>query len=187
MGAWWKPAFGAILVFLAAGLIVLISSPPRGQPVALLPPPTPAPLFVHVAGAVLQPGVYSLPYGSRVQDAIQAAGGTLPEADLHTLNLAAYLQDGSRVLVPTFPPPTPTPNPDLPNVKTPTPVVRYPININTATLFELESLPEIGPVTAQKIIEFRQEHGAFQHIEDIMKVPGIGQKTFEAIKDKITV
>ncbi|MEW5867794.1 MAG: ComEA family DNA-binding protein [Chloroflexota bacterium] len=184
----WKIAFSVICSLLAAGLILLASGRPRGQPVSLLPPPTPAPLVVHVLGAVAQPGLYQLPAGSRVQDAIQAAGDLLPEADLSTVNLAALLQDGQRILVPTPPPPTSTPDPNAPRgSKAATPVVIYPLNINTASQAELESLPEIGPATAQKIIEYRQTHGPFTSIEQIMEVENIGPKTFEQIKDLITV
>ncbi len=184
----WKIVFGLVCGLLAAGLVLLASQAPRGQPINLLPPPTAAPLVVHVEGAVAQPGVYTLPAGSRVQDAIKVAGGMLKEADTRALNLAAPLQDGIRVLLPTIPPPTPTPDPNAPRSgKTPTPVIVYPININTATQAELESLPGIGPVTAQEIIAYREAHGPFTSIEQIMDVEGIGPKTFEEIQDLITV
>ena len=187
LSGWWKIAFGVVVGLLAAGLILLVSQSPQGEAITLLPPPTPAPIVVHVAGAVMQPGVYTLPAGSRVQDAIQAAGGFLPEANQQALNLAAFLEDGSRVSIPTIAP-TPLPaNQVTPGAKTPTPDITYPINLNTATQAELESLPEIGPITAQKIIEYREKNGPFQKIEDILNVPGIGQKTFEEIKALITV
>jgi competence protein ComEA len=182
-----KIIFGVLCGLLAAGLIRLVSSPPRGEPVKLLPPPTAAPLMVHVAGAVAQPGVYTLPPESRVQDAIQAAGGALPEADLSTLNLAAFVQDGMRITVPT-PPPKPAAGESInPAQRTPTAITLYPININIATQAELESLPGIGPATAKAIIEYRDTNGLFTRIEDIMNVPDIGPKTFERIKELITV
>ena len=84
---------------LGAGLIWLLASPPRGQPVTLAPPPTPEPIIVHVTGAVAAPNVYALPPGSRVQDALDAAGGLLPEADTTGLNLAARLSDGSQIMI----------------------------------------------------------------------------------------
>ena len=188
MKDWWKIPFGVVCGLLGAGLILLASGQPRGETIRLLPPPTSAPLVVDVAGAVARPGVYTLPADSRVQDAIQAAGGTLPDADTRSLNLAELLQDGMRVLVPTRPPPTFTPDPEatVPVRMAPS-VILFPININTATQAELESLPEIGPVTAQKIIAYREAHGPFATIEEIMDVPGIGPKTFEQIKDLITV
>ena len=190
----WAIIFGIAVGLLAAGVILLAASPPRGAPITLLPMPTPAPVMVHVSGAVAQPAVYSLPAGSRVGDAIRAAGGLLPEADTQALNLAAFLQDGSKVLVPFIPTPIPTPQPGAPDsvraVKLPTlpaPGAGGLLNINTATQAELETLPGIGPVTAQHIIEYRQANGPFPDIEAIQDVPGIGPKTFEEIKDLISV
>jgi len=190
MKDWWKLAFGVLSGLLAAGVILLIAAPPRGTPIALQPPPEPPPLVVHVSGGVVQPGVYTLPAGSRLQQAVEAAGGLLPQADTQNINLAAPLQDGQKVAIPTLAP-TATPfsrGPGATDILLPSPVPTSGlVNINTASQAELESLPGIGPVTAQKIIQYRQEHGPFQSIEDIMNVPGIGQKTFEAIKDLITV
>lgn len=187
MKDWWKIAFGVLCGLLGAGLILLVARQPRGESIRLLPPPTPAPLIVHVDGAVAQPGVYTLAVGSRVQDAIQAAGGLLPEANTASVNLAAILQDGSRVFVPTLQPTSP---PGAPIVSPParfSPSLGNLININTATQAELESLPGIGPALAQRVIAYREANGPFQSIEDIMKVSGIGPKTFEKIKDLITV
>lgn len=192
-----KFTFGLICALLAGGLILLVARQPSGEPVTLLPPPSPAPLMVHVSGAVAQPGVYTLPAGSRVQDAIQAAGSFLAEADEGSLNLAAELEDGIRIEVQSR---QPTP---LPTVE-PTPITRsgsvtlptprssptpkdQKININTATQEELESLPLIGPVRAKLIINYRASHGPFKKIEDIINVPEIESYIFELIKDLITV
>jgi competence protein ComEA len=184
---WWKLVLGLIGGLLIAGLILLVSGSPHGTAVTLLPPPTPGPILVHVAGAVAGPGVYTLPAGSRVQDAVQAAGGLLPQADPNNINMAAFVQDGDQVIIPTLPP-TPLPESQAtPGTDTRAPGMIVLININTATQTELESLPEIGPAIAQKIIEYRQKNGPFKKIEDIMKVPGIGEKIFEAIKQLITV
>jgi competence protein ComEA len=184
----WKVAFSVVCGLLAAAIILVASSPPRGGAITLLPPPTPEPIQVHVVGAVIQPGVYSLPPKSRVQDAIQAADGMLPEAYSQTINLAAFVQDGARVLVPYKPTATLE---GIPKNEPPTgslpPDISHPININTATPGELESLPQIGPVTAAKIIEYRETHGPFNTIEEIQNVSGIGPKTFDRIKDLITV
>jgi competence protein ComEA len=190
MNSWLKILFGLVCGVLAAGLILLVGSPARGEPVTLSEPPTPKPLVVEIAGAVTNPGVYSLPAGSRVQEAIEAAGGMLAEADARTVNQAAFLKDGEKLNIPFRPPDTPTPEPGMP---TPPPDRSNPfnlpglVNINTANLDELESLPEIGPKIAQTIIDYRNTYGPFATIEDIMDVPGIGEKTFEAIKDLITV
>jgi competence protein ComEA len=160
-------------------------------------PPTPSPLRVHVTGAVAAPGVYQLPAGSIVQDAITAAGGPLAEADPNALNLARLLRDGDQVLVPLKPqaaapaatlapgatPAAGTPGTAAASVPTPS----GPINLNTASAAELEALPGIGPALAQRIVEYRNAHGPFAAIEAIMDVPGIGEGKFAAIKDLITV
>jgi len=196
MKNWWAVALGVVFGVLASGVILLASQPPRGHPIELLPPPTPVPIQVHVSGAVQNPGVYALPPGSRVQDAIEAAGGLTENADLSELNLAAPLEDGSLIRIPARQPTaTPAPkSPSAPQVTSP-PAVESPptegettlININTATQEELETLSGIGPVTAQKIIAYREENGPFTTIEEIQKVSGIGPVTFEKIKDFITV
>jgi competence protein ComEA len=198
MKSWWKVAFGILCGLLGGGLIYLVSSPPRGAPLQLLPLPSPAPIQVHVAGAVIHPGVYSLPAGSRLEQAIQAAGGVASPADLQVLNLAALLEDGSQLLVPTKAPQA-TASANNPQVratdhptevsdwKTPTPTVTFPININTATLQELDALPYIGQIRASEIITYRQAHGPFKRIEDLLKVYGITQEVFDRIKGLITV
>ena len=191
MKDWWKIAFAVACGLLAAGAITLASRPPRGEPITLLPPPTPAPLVVHVAGAVQNPDVYELPLGSRVGDAIDAAGGLLEGANPGGLNLAAFLEDGERLYVPQLP--TPLPEAPASNrsgalpTEIPPPSTDQRININTASQAELETLPGIGPVTAEKIIAYRESNGYFKIIEEIMDVPGIGTKKFEDIKDLITV
>ena len=197
MKNWWTVALGVIFGLLSAGVILLASQPPRGNPISLLPPPTPFPIQVHVSGEVANPGVYGLPPGSRVEQAIQAAGGFTPSANPSDLNLAAILEDGQRIQVSTQTPTAiPTPavpvKPQNPENSTQTTDPAIPpslqqININTATQAELETLSGIGPVTAQKIIAFREANGPFTSIEEIQKVSGIGPATFEKIKDFITV
>jgi competence protein ComEA len=189
--------FGLVGGLLAAGLILLLGRPPRGQAVTLRQPPTAVGVSIHVTGAVAQPGVYTLPPGSRVSDALQAAGGMLPEANDLPLNLAAVLQDGQKVLVPTRVPtkaPTATTDPAQPTLALgvraeplATATLPWPLNINTATLEELDLLPGIGPVLAQAIIDYRDANGPFANIEAIQDVPGIGPGKFEQIKDLITV
>ncbi len=193
MKGWRLIALGVVFGFLGAGIIWLSSTPPRGDPIQLLPPPTPAPIQVHVSGAVVKPGVYSLPVNSRVKDAIEAAGGCTEEALTENLNLASPLEDGQKIWVPH--PATGTP-PEAGGESEegesragliPLAPSSGKININTATLEELETLPGIGPVTAQKIIDFREAEGPFLYIEEIQKVSGIGPATYEKIKDQITV
>jgi competence protein ComEA len=188
----WKIVFSVLCGLLGAGLIWLVGSGPSGQPVELLPPPSPAPLTVHVAGAVVQPGVYHLPANSRVQDAVQAAGGLSPQADPDALNLAALLLDGSRIDVPSVSdaaPPEETEDAstgtatDIPRSPTPSPI--FPIDINSASQIELERLPQIGPVRAARIVAYRQAHGPFEQIEDLLSVYDITPEVYAAIQDLI--
>lgn len=167
---------------LIAGVIALTTAPPRGEPIALLPPPTPLPLTIDVSGAVAHPGLVFLPLNSRVQHALDAAGGVLPEADLAALNLAAPLQDGAQILVPYRVTPVPTPEKTASSS-----VSTTPINVNTATADELATLPGIGAVTAQRIVEYRTKFGPFETVDDVTLVFGIGIATLEKIRPFITV
>jgi len=173
---------------LGAGIIYLTSSQPSGIPIQLNQKPTPAPIIIHVIGAVKNPGVYSLPHKSRMLDAIEAAGGYLPAADQGALNLAGYLEDGDRVSVPETITITQS-RISLANTqfKFPGQPVEELVNINLAAQTELESLPGIGEVRSSQIIAYRQENGFFTSIDQIQKVPGIGPKIFENIQDYITV
>ncbi|TES89062.1 MAG: ComEA family DNA-binding protein [Anaerolineales bacterium] len=184
--SWWQLAIGILGGLLGAAILLLFNSQPRGEAVSILPPPSPAPIRVHVTGAVSNPDVYSLPPGSRVQDAVDAAGGVLPNAYTYTLNLAARLEDGDKVLVPFIAQDT-SENPQEKRDKPATASVQFPLDINTATQEELELLPGIGESKAQAIIEYRETNGPFTTIEQIQNVPGIGPGIFEDIKDLIIV
>ncbi len=187
----WMAAVSILVGLLAAGLLELTSRPPRGAAIQLLPPPTPPPIRVHVSGAVAHPGVVALPPGSRVEDAIQAAGGLSDQARADDLNLAALLQDGEKIYVASRPGTAPAQgnqaSPLNISNRQATDAATLLININTATSEELEQLPGIGPATAAKIIAYREENGVFQAIEEIQNVSGIGPVTFEKIKPYITV
>ena len=184
----WGIAFGVVCGILGVGLLLLAVSQPRGQAVQLSPPATAAPLIVHITGAVVDPGVYSQPPGSRVMDAIQAAGGLTTDADSTLINLAKMVEDGMQIWVPRqlagdlerINPGKAEENPVAGNLGA-------LININTATQTELETLPGIGPVTAEAIIQYRQENGPFSEIQGIQAVSGIGPVTFEKIREFITV
>jgi competence protein ComEA len=144
-----------------------------------IPTPTPAPLRVYVSGAVAHPDVYRLPSGAIVKDALAAAGGTLPGVDLSRINLAQQLFDQQQIHVPMI---GETPLPQQP--------LRFSseqgcVDVNVATLEELNSLPGIGPAYAQRIIEYRTTHGPFQDIEDLAQVKGIGPATLEKIRDRV--
>ena len=177
-------ASGVLFGLFVAALVWVVARNPAGEAVTLRPVPTEAPIIVHITGAVPRPGVYALPEGARVQDAISAAGGFLADADKTGINLARVLEDGEQIDIPYG---------EGASIVIPTPGVEVIIssseliNINTASQFELESLPGIGPTTAQAIIAHREENGPFATIEDIVDVPGIGSGTFERIKDLITV
>jgi competence protein ComEA len=131
-----------------------------------------------VAGAVRRPGLYRLPPGSRVADAIQQAGGARHKAALSLVNLAAPVVDGGQIVVPARGVPTPT---EGDSAATPT----GPVHLNTATLEELDRLPGVGPVTAQKIIDYRDKHGSFGSVDELDAVPGIGPTRLEQLRDLI--
>jgi competence protein ComEA len=188
---------GVLAGFLLAGVVFFISRLPSGETIALQPAPTLAPIAVDVTGAVTHPGLYKFPEGSRVQDAIDAAGGLLAEADTTAINLAARLEDGRQLNIPyqdgsapaaTEPPVFSFSSPDdTSSDATPEPSSTELIDINTATAEQLDTLPGIGPTTAQKIINYRETNGPFATIEDIMNVSGIGPATFDNIQSLITV
>lgn len=214
---WLGVVYGLVLALGASGLLLAVARRPAGVPVVLAELPTAAPARVYVLGAVARPGVYPLPVGAIVEDALRVAGGALPNADLAAVNLAALVQTGDRIDVPLLPPtpaptrrppPQPTPAPGeavVPAPPTPTPGVASgspgnsaappaeapaeagKININTATAAELERLPKIGPSIAQRIIAYRDANGPFARVEDLQKVKGIGPATFAALKDYVTV
>jgi competence protein ComEA len=147
-------------------------------------------VVVHVAGAVVHPGVVSLHAGARVVDAIQAAGGGAAGADLDRLNLAAKVVDGQRIAVAVVGAPTP------PAVDGPTPdggtggggsTATGPVNLNTATQSQLEELPGIGPSLAAAIIAEREKRGGFKAVGDLQDVRGIGEMRFAEIKDLVSV
>lgn len=182
----WNILIGVLLGLLSAGLLLLVVSPPRGQAVTLSIPPTASGLVVYVSGAVQSSGVYTLPYGSRVQDALQAAGGSRPEAYLGSLNLAALLRDGQHIFVPlAYDTPTPTPDKTA-STLTPTPTSSPFINVNYATQEELESLPGIGAVLAKRIIAYRTRYGFFNSLQDLLKVYGIKPQTLQLVEPYVS-
>jgi len=179
---------GVLFGLFIAVLVWVVARSPSGQAVTLRPVPTEKPIVVQVSGAVPRPGVYALAQGSRVQDAISAAGGFLAEAERTGINLARALEDGEQLDIPYMEGSSPV------IIDAPTVVVvgtapssTELININTASATELDTLPGIGPTTAQKIIDYRQQNGPFLAKEDIVNVSGIGPGTYERIKDLITV
>ncbi len=167
----FRCAIGFVLGMLVAGVIWLTARERPGVPVELRPAPTPWGVTVHVVGAVATPGVYSLPEGARVADAIAAAGGLLTTADEAALNLAARLEDGQQVIV--FSRAEFTGHSRL--------------DINRATVDQLDTLPGLSRAAAENIVAYRQVNGFFLSVEDLLEVPGIGPATLDSIRDWITV
>lgn len=198
--------FTVLVCFILMGGIFILARRPTPEPLViataiiptstLLPTPTltptPAPLRVYVNGAVRTPDVYLLPAGSIVKDAIQVAGGPADDADLDRINLALALYDQQQVYVPhtgeatpAAPPPSGAQPPTSAGSEDAT-ATGGKVNLNTATVQQLDTLPGIGPAIAQRIIDYRKAHGPFTAPEDIMNVKGIGQVTYEKLQDLIT-
>ena len=138
-------------------------------------------VLVHVAGAVRRPGVYELRTGDRVDDAVRRAGGATRKADLGGLNLAAEVEDGRQVLVPAR---------LAPGAAAPAgtePAEGQPLNVNTATLEQLDGLTGVGPITAQKILDAREERGGFGTIEELGEIPGIGEMRLATLREEVTL
>ena len=151
-----------------------------------------AAIVVYVVGAVRRAGVVRLPTGARVIDAIDAAGGAAPAADLTRLNLATALADGSRVAVPSVGAPAPGVDPSAvsgaPSVGSDSgPSASAPVNLNTATAAQLDALPGIGPATAATIIKDREAHGPFRSVNDLGRVRGIGDSKLGQLRELVTV
>jgi competence protein ComEA len=152
-------------------------------------PPTSTVVVVHVAGAVRSPGVIEMQPGSRIVDAIEAAGGASADAEVARLNLASPLTDGQQVYVPRAGeavPTVPAPNGGDPSGSG-DPSNSGPVNLNTATLTDLDALPGIGPTTAQAIIDWRAENGPFATVDDLLEVRGIGDAKLADLRDLVTV
>jgi|SRR5215218_4279982 len=144
---------------------------------------------VHVAGAVRRPGVYRLPAGARVQDAVRRAGGARARADVNAINLAAKVADGQQVVVPVRAPrgaaaaggaaATGAAGAGAPGA------AAGPVSLNSATAEQLDTLDGVGPATARKIIDWRTEHGGFRSVADLAQVPGIGPKKLAALREQV--
>lgn len=191
---WWQATSGgAQVVALSDSAPAAMEEPGPAAGETIAPPgedPSAGPesIEVHVAGAVARPGVVRLPAGSRLHEAIAAAGGATALADPDRLNLAAVLEDGQKVLVPIRGEPD---EPDAPTGGSPAPGSATggtgpvsgggKVNLNTASLEELGTLPRVGPVLAQRIVDWRQQHGRFKTVQELDAVDGIGPKLLEAL------
>jgi competence protein ComEA len=139
-------------------------------------------VVVDVTGAVQKPGVYRLPEGSRVEEAVQRAGGATGKAELDSLNLAARLADGQQVVVPEH---VPGAAPDAPAAAGTGGEEDGPISLSTATAAELDTIDGIGPVTAEDIIKFREERGGLSSVDQLDQISGIGPATMEALSERL--
>lgn len=160
------------------GAGVRISSEPVGSGSSGAGTGAPGDVVVHVAGAVRDPGVYRLPAGARVADAVARAGGASGNAEQNAINLAAMLADGQQVVVPER-------TPDGVAVGGATATEEGPISLGTATAADLETIDGIGPVTAADIIEFRDSRGGIGSIEELDEIPGIGPATIESLGERL--
>jgi competence protein ComEA len=173
----------ALLVLVITALFVM-----RGSSQEVIAAPAPLEiessamqtLMVDVAGAVINPGVYSLPLNARVFEAIKAAGGLKKGADTSDINQARILRDGEQIYI--YPTTTSAGGVSRPAVRK-----NGPIMINRATVKDFESLDGIGPVLANRIVSYRKTNGPFAAVEDLLKVPGIGQSKFAQFKEKLRV
>ncbi|CAN5616772.1 hypothetical protein BH10ACT7_BH10ACT7_28310 [soil metagenome] len=179
---------GAVLVLVLVGLgcAVLVSivgdhgatsQVARPSAGASATPFAGAGIFVHILGAVERPGLYELREGDRAIDAVAAAGGFTDAADQAQLNLARFVTDGEQIIVPLIG--------EVPAGRVVAGDGR--VNLNTADAAALDTLPRVGPAMAERIIAWREANGSFTAVEDLLGVSGIGDKTFEALKDLVTV
>lgn len=178
---------GAVLLVMGRFIVQPEARPvqPRPEPVVAeaAPPPAPAQVVVHVVGAVRSPGLYRLADGSRVADAVAQAGGATAKADLAAVNLAAPVVDGTQVVVPrrgeagSAGAAAGAPAAGVP---------AGPLRLNTATIEQLDALPGIGPVTAQRILQYRDKHGPFTSVDELDAVPGIGPARLEQLRELVT-
>ncbi len=176
-----RRALVAVLVLVVAVVgvqHVLRHGSSNGTHVALIRPakrasPARQELVVDVAGAVRRPGLVHIAQGTRVADALAAAGGSTPRADLAAVNLAAPLADGEQVVVPLR---------GAAGAPASGPAATAPVDLNTATPEQLDALPGIGPATAAKIVAFRTAHGPFRSVDELVAVPGIGPARIEQLK-----
>lgn len=173
-----------VLVLAAAAVTVAIgavrtASAPAEEVVAVEVDVVAAEIYVHVHGAVAQPGLYRLDEGSRVVDVVAAAGGMTDDADAGAVNLARTLGDGEQLYVPVVG--------EAPPPRAQAPAGDGRVNINTADAAALDTLPRIGPAIADRIIRWREENGAFTSVDDLLSVSGIGEKLLDGLRDLVTL
>ena len=172
----------AVFAVVYAGRDDGVAAAPRAPSLELRGAEEGGALVVHVAGAVRHPGVYRLRAGARVADALERAGGARRRADLGAVNLAAELQDGRQVLVPLR-----ARGGGVATAAAAAAAPGVPLDLNTATVEQLDELDGIGPATAQQIVAYREAHGGFGSVEELDQVPGIGETRLAALREKVRV
>ena len=182
-----RSALVAAAVLLAVLVLAdrLLLGAGAAQPAQVLPPPAAMTtvdvrLVVDVVGAVRRPGLYRLAQGSRVADVLARAGGLTPKADRTLVNLAAPLADGEQVIVPVR-----VTGGAGPSAGSASAAPAGPVHLNVATLEQLDALPGIGPVTAQKILDYRDKHGAFGSVDELDAISGIGPARLDQLRDLV--
>ncbi len=185
MKPWQHILLGFLVGMIMTAAIILVSLQPQGNLVDLHPAPTTALILVDISGAIQNPGVYPLLPGSRLQDAVNAAGGLMDTADREIINLARLVHDGDKIFIPDINEEMVHSSEDIGEEEKASPTNCEKININTASINELLQLPGIGEVRAKQIIDYREMHGKFTAINEITNIPGIGEDTFTQIKDLI--
>ena len=187
------PRMGFILIAVVAGIAVVYAifqaiDERSGPPILIEDAAATVPVVIEVRGEVEAPGVYELPPGARLQDAITAARGLSNNADLSTVNLARRLRDGELVVILALPSPGSTPAVPASGVGDASGAAapRATININTATADELETLPGIGDVTAARIIAYRELNGPFRSVDELIHVQGVSSRTIDQFRALVT-
>jgi competence protein ComEA len=172
---------GILIGLASAGVILVVASEPRGEAIKLAPIATPTEIVIYISGSVVHPGVYHLSPGSRIEQAVAASGGLAQDADAGQADLARLLFDGDQVYIPHLGEPTRN------DSVTGNILTNSVIDINTATIEDLETLPGIGAVKAQSIITYRESHGDFSSLDQLLSVPGIGVALLEQIKPYLQI
>lgn len=194
-GRAWAAILSGSLVGILIFAVAMIWRGARGETLVLqvMPVDDPNIVRVYVGGEVVVPGLYTLPRGSRVSEALQAAGGTTPLGELAGIGMASIVQDADQIIVPArvarSTPERSTPVPPVAGASVPTPPTTTPgpLNINTATAEELEALPGIGPAISALIVEYRTVNGPFQTVDELEAISGISQRMVDEMRHRITV